>query len=94
MAQSVKHVPSAISSGQDIRVLGLSPALGSLLSREFPSPSASAPGSCTLFFSNKQIFFLKEKIWEEKGILYEKYIHIQQDPYFPPISPTQCRLCL
>ena len=46
----------AFGSGHDLRVLGLSPASGSLLSGEsaFPSPSAChSPRFCSLSLSNK-----------------------------------------
>ena len=48
MAQSVKQLTSDFSLGHDLRVLGWSPASGSMLSGETvsgfsPSPSASPP---------------------------------------------------
>ena len=50
MAQLVDHV---FSSGHDLRVLGLSPTSGSLLSAEPASSSSStAPPACALFLSN------------------------------------------
>ena len=54
MVQWVKA--SAFGSGHDLRVLGSSPASGSLLSRESASSSLSLPASlptCDLYLSNK-----------------------------------------
>ena len=44
-AQSVKPLTLDLGSGQDLRVMGLSPASGSALSTEsaYPSPSALSP---------------------------------------------------
>ena len=43
VAQSVKHLIPGFGSGHDLRIVGSSPALGSLLSGEFVCPSLSAP---------------------------------------------------
>ena len=43
MVQSVKHLTLDFGSCPDLRVLGLSPMSGSLLSGEYASPSAPPP---------------------------------------------------
>jgi len=54
---------SAFSSGHDPRVLGPSPALGSLLSGEPASPSPSAPPpACALSWSLKWINKIFKKV--------------------------------
>ena len=43
VAQSVEHLALGFCSGHGLRVVGLSPASGSVLSEEFASLSPSAP---------------------------------------------------
>jgi len=59
VAQSVEWPNLGFGSGCDLRVMKLSPALGSVLSTE--SAWVSLPPSCSLSLSNKQIFKKKKK---------------------------------
>ena len=66
MAQSVKYLPLGFGSDHDLKVMGLSPTLGSALTTAEPawnslSPSPSAPPLFTLSLSPKISKKLKEK---------------------------------
>ena len=71
MAQSVKHPNLGFGSGHDLRVLGLSPVWGSVLSAELACPSSSP-------LSISKIFYFFKIVWSEGSFLPPLWINAEK----------------